>query len=157
MMSCALQVQASDYCAVISLKFSISLDDFYFLNPQVDNKCTNLWTKTSYCVKAVGNIGTYTEYPTPTASIPFTHPPTLGTFVPSPVDGPALKPTAPGTMENCFYYESDFIDSLNLENIPDANSCESWALSAKVTVRNLLEWNPSLSRDSCELQSEFSY
>ncbi|KAK7981402.1 hypothetical protein PG988_003640 [Apiospora saccharicola] len=150
-------VQAGDHCAAISLKFSISLEDFYFLNPQVDKTCTNLWTKTSYCVKAVGNIATYTGYPTTTASITFTHPPTMGTFVPSPVESPALKPTASGTMENCFYYESGFSDSSNLENMTEANSCESWAITGNVTVRNLLDWNPSLSGDRCELRPEFRY
>ncbi|KAK8127251.1 hypothetical protein PG984_008359 [Apiospora sp. TS-2023a] len=150
-------VQTGDYCASISLKFSISIDDFYFLNPQVDRMCTNIWTNTSYCVKAVGNIGTYTGYPITTAPTTFSRPPTSSTFIPIPVESPAAKPTAPGTMENCYYYESGFSESPYLENLTEANSCESWSIIANVTVGDLLEWNPSLSRSNCELQSEYSY
>lgn len=44
------------------MAMSISLKDFYFLNPMVNSTCGNLWLDTYYCVEAVGNIATYSNY-----------------------------------------------------------------------------------------------
>lgn len=44
-----------DYCNLIIMKFAISLDDFLFLNGDVNANCTNLLAQYSYCVKPVGD------------------------------------------------------------------------------------------------------
>lgn len=44
----------------------ITLEDFYYLNPKLNTKCTNLLLDIAYCVAAVGDISTYSDYPTPT-------------------------------------------------------------------------------------------
>jgi LysM repeat protein len=64
-------VKKGDTCASISVAFTITLDDFYFLNPNVDNKCSNLWLNTSYCVKLVGNILNHPNYPVEVPSTSF--------------------------------------------------------------------------------------
>ena len=52
-----------DYCNLLTVKFGISLADFLFLNPAVNENCTNLFAEESYCVRAVGDINTYTGRP----------------------------------------------------------------------------------------------
>lgn len=44
-----------DYCNLLLLKFGLSLDDFVFLNPAINENCTNLFADESYCVQAVGD------------------------------------------------------------------------------------------------------
>ena len=44
-----------DYCNLVIMKFAISLDDFLFLNKDVNANCTNLLAQYSYCVKPVGD------------------------------------------------------------------------------------------------------
>jgi hypothetical protein len=46
-------VQAGDYCNLVTIKFGISLDDFIFLNPSINTTCTNLLRDISYCVAPV--------------------------------------------------------------------------------------------------------
>ena len=55
-------VVAGDSCALISQREDISLPDFYFLNPEINSTCGNLFLGYSYCVQAVGNINTYPGY-----------------------------------------------------------------------------------------------
>ncbi|OJJ42140.1 hypothetical protein ASPZODRAFT_105672 [Penicilliopsis zonata CBS 506.65] len=150
------QVQPSDYCAAISVKFHITLNDFYFLNPQVDHDCSNLWLGTSYCVAAVGDISTYPNYPASTASVTFTRPPPPPAFTPKPVPAAPLKPRAPGTVDNCTLYGN----ALQYENgmLADMmNKCDMWAAWAGVTVAQLIRWNPSLRPRPCVLSKEYSY
>ncbi|KAL4866939.1 hypothetical protein BDV12DRAFT_198666 [Aspergillus spectabilis] len=52
-------VVEGDQCALISVQFSLSLGDFYFLNPEIDPNCTNLWLGEAYCVAPVGTITSY--------------------------------------------------------------------------------------------------
>ncbi|KAF2726673.1 hypothetical protein EJ04DRAFT_452874 [Polyplosphaeria fusca] len=148
-----------DLCGTISLAFSITVDDFYFLNPQVDHNCSNLWLNTSYCVAPVGNIATYSGYPTHTPSTVFTKPtPEPTTSVPPPVVTPPLSATASGTVGGCLYYMNAFDESLSsVFNLSEANSCDVWAAQADVSVDDLLAWNPSLSQANCVLQSGKSY
>jgi LysM repeat protein len=53
---------SGDICSTISGQYSISLKNFYFLNPAVDNKCSNLQREVAYCVRPVGDITTYPSY-----------------------------------------------------------------------------------------------
>lgn len=66
------QVVGGDTCASVSLKFEISLDDFFFLNPGLDANCTNLWVNYEYCVEPVGSISTYPGYGGSTTLPPIT-------------------------------------------------------------------------------------
>ncbi|EHK41986.1 hypothetical protein TRIATDRAFT_31285, partial [Trichoderma atroviride IMI 206040] len=150
-------VEAGDYCAAILLKFSLALSDFYFLNPQVDSTCSNLWANTSYCVKPVGNIETYSGYTTATEATTFTRPVTTTDFVPSSIQTATLQPTASGTISDCYVYENAFDANSKIEYLSAADSCSSWAHFANVTVEQLLEWNPSLSANNCVLQAGKSY
>jgi hypothetical protein len=152
-------VQEEEYCQSISVKFSISVDDFYFLNPHLDKNCTNLWKDTSYCVKPVGNIVTYPGYSTSTASTGFTRPPLASTTSPVSIPMPTLHPKAKGTIEGCFYYENAWDASFIKANplFAGSNNCTVWASAGDVTVQQLLEWNPSLSADKCEFKSGSSY
>ncbi|KAJ5907348.1 hypothetical protein N7495_000030 [Penicillium taxi] len=61
-------IQDGDTCDNVTAKFDITSQDFYFLNPQLGGKCSNLWEGNSYCVEAVGNIQTYAGYSTTSRS-----------------------------------------------------------------------------------------
>ncbi|KAF4161886.1 hypothetical protein CNMCM6936_002900 [Aspergillus lentulus] len=148
-------VQSGDYCSSISVKFGISLNDFYFLNPQVDVNCSNLWLNTSYCVRAVGNIATYSGYPVTTPSYTFTKPPSTTAFTPVAVATPPLKPKAPGTWTNCTFYENAF--NAKIVNYESLNSCRSWSINSGSTVEQLIHWNPSLDPQNCVLDPAYSY
>ncbi|KAJ5934389.1 hypothetical protein N7466_003936, partial [Penicillium verhagenii] len=136
------EVLSGEDCSMISLKYAISLSDFYFLNPQVDSNCTNLWLNTSYCVEAVGNIATYTSYVTSTAAYIFTKPAST-TYTPASVATATLEPRASGTIEGCDIYNNAF--SSTTANATTLKQCDIWASIAEVTVNDLVSWNPSLS------------
>ncbi|TLD08606.1 uncharacterized protein PgNI_07373 [Pyricularia grisea] len=142
-------------CAAASVAFGITLDDFYFLNPQVDSSCSNLWLGYAYCVAAVGDIQTYPGYPVTAPATSFTRPPAE----PEPTSTFELPPPGPrasGTIEDCFFYEDAWPFEFVAEN-PGWNSCERWAKYGGVTVEELVAWNPSLEGVECELKSGFSY
>ena len=44
-----------DYCNMIVIKFGIALNDFAYLNPAINENCTNLFADESYCIQAVGD------------------------------------------------------------------------------------------------------
>lgn len=120
----------------------------------MDSTCSNLWAKTSYCVGAVGDIATYSGYPTTTASYTFTKPPAT-TYTPVPVPTASLQPVAPGTITGCLIYENAIGSSY--PDYTTLNACDTWAIVAGVTVKDLLRWNPSLSSEGCTFQSGYSY
>jgi LysM repeat protein len=41
----------SDNCAIVEIKFDITLKQSYRWNPSVGSTCTNLWIGEAYCVK----------------------------------------------------------------------------------------------------------
>ncbi|CAP64831.1 uncharacterized protein PODANS_5_3800 [Podospora anserina S mat+] len=153
------QVQPDEYCQMISLKFSISVDGFYFLNPNLDKNCTNLWKDTAYCVKPVGNIVTYPGYKTSTATTSFTRPTPQPTASAAPIPIPTLHPKAPGTVNECFLHRNAWESSFMANNplFAGGNNCTSWASVGDVTIQQLLEWNPSLSATKCEFKPGSSY
>ena len=56
-------VSIGDYCSSVTVQEGISLQDFYFLNPEINSTtCGNLLLGESYCVQAVGDISTYPGY-----------------------------------------------------------------------------------------------
>jgi hypothetical protein len=147
-------VLPGDDCAAISLRFGISLDDFYFLNPQINSTCGNLWSNTSYCVEAVGNIATYSGYTISVASTSFTRPVTTQSTIP-PYTAPTLNPQASGTIAGCVDYENAF--NTTDTSVNSTNSCDDWAAIADVTVSDLIAWNPSLSASDCVFLAGYSY
>ncbi|CAP66959.1 uncharacterized protein PODANS_4_5600 [Podospora anserina S mat+] len=58
-------ISPGDECGKVALANGITLEDFYYLNPKLNTKCTNLLLDIAYCVAAVGDISTYSDYPTP--------------------------------------------------------------------------------------------
>lgn len=165
-------VQTGDNCADVSLKEGIPLQDFLFLNPQIDSTCTNLLLGLAYCVQAVGSVSTYSGYPS--TSQAYTLPPRQFNTTTWPVPSalptrPAYtpRPNAPGTIENCRAYVEhhpvqgivDQSQSLGTSAATDMiNSCDFVASTYDVDVSDLLAWNPSLQSVSpCALQPGYSY
>ncbi|EHK43389.1 hypothetical protein TRIATDRAFT_85797 [Trichoderma atroviride IMI 206040] len=131
-----------DSCASISMAMGISLGDFYFLNPMINSTCGNLWLDTYYCVEAVGNIATYSNYNQTTH--PFTWP-AVGqarTKTTAPFPKATLMkdlPLAPGT-QDCGSFTQYYNSSRS-----NSNQCGmvAWVFTLKVT--DFVAWNPSLS------------
>ncbi|KAJ5634396.1 hypothetical protein N7528_002238 [Penicillium herquei] len=77
---------------------------------------------------------------------------------------PTYYPTAPNTLADCVSYRN-YSDPTNLFfDVPDKiiktlNSCKYIANSNRVTMDQLMEWNPSLSGNvtTCALQPGYSY
>lgn len=49
------RVEPDEHCNLLVVKYAISLKDFLFLNPNLNNNCTNLFASESYCIQAVGD------------------------------------------------------------------------------------------------------
>lgn len=138
------EVVAGDTCSSITIMLGISLADFYFLNPEVNNpNCTNLYLGYSYCVQPVGDIQTYSGYggsrnpcfastgvassciitsgiPTDTA---WTFP-TQATTMTSNITQPTTLPVASGTLEDCVKYDQYYTP---IRKVSSANTCDSVA------------------------------
>ncbi|KAK3185814.1 hypothetical protein K4F52_005470 [Lecanicillium sp. MT-2017a] len=105
-------VEAGDYCNLMVLKFAISLEDFLFLNPDINVNCTNLLAGDSYCIQPVGDINTYPGRPgyvsitiDPSATftgVPFTMLPNATVTSYSRPYTPA--PLATGVRDDCVHY-----------------------------------------------------
>lgn len=155
-------VAAGDTCASLSVAYGISLDDFYFLNPETSADCTNLWLGYAYCVQAVGTITTYPGYSVTVPSTSFTRPATTTTSY--TVGASTVLPVAPGSVTGCAvsrdYYNSSTLDvfgrSYGVSDV-DFNDCSNVAGTYGVTVEQLVTWNPSLDASACELKAGYSY
>jgi hypothetical protein len=176
------QTKEGDICSKISVQFSITLADFYFLNPHLDSTCSNLWRDTAYCVQAVGSITTYPAYPTSTPGS-LTRPYTLtsetftteswSTVAPNVPSAPVetQHPFAPGSWSNCTMYRNgaekpQFVDQsaeeVNRESYwASLYYCNNTAAAFGVSMEQLLTWNPSLmsssSNGNCILLPNFRY
>ncbi|KAK8131957.1 hypothetical protein PG999_000130 [Apiospora kogelbergensis] len=154
-----------DYCSMISTANGISLDDLYFLNPEIDANCTNLWANYSYCVKPVGSISEYPGYggvdvgsdpvtsaisTLDAATLPIIAAPTYS-FTTS-----ARLPLASGSLSGCY---NEF------QNTQGELSCLLFANWMGVALKDFLRWNPSLKLDrsqgsvvsGCKLQNGTAY
>ncbi|KAF4160012.1 hypothetical protein CNMCM6936_004141 [Aspergillus lentulus] len=155
-------VVEGDTCASVSIANSISLTDFYFLNPEINANCTNLLLGEAYCVAPVGAITTYSGYTVTggwaTITVPTASFPSIDTAIPMSTGDPGYiyipvyLPTAPGTLEGCYTYR-------NYSDYAELNGCTWIAALYDLTTDQLLEWNPSLSSNltTCELQPGYSY
>ncbi|KAL4795601.1 hypothetical protein BDV19DRAFT_378800 [Aspergillus venezuelensis] len=147
--------------SLVSLANGLSLMDFYFLNPEIDDDCTNLLLGEAYCVAPVGDISTYSNYPvtTPLFTVPLATFSSVDTQISTSTSGsertytPTAMPLAEGTLEDCEQYQDYDPD------YPEFNCCTRVARSMDVTTDQLLEWNPSLSSDmsTCALQPGYRY
>ncbi|KAM5353570.1 hypothetical protein ACJ41O_000220 [Fusarium nematophilum] len=61
-------VQKGQTCGRLAVNFGITLQDLYFLNPSIDEGCSNLLAKSAYYVHPIGNICTYSGYTRTTAT-----------------------------------------------------------------------------------------
>ncbi|OJJ96018.1 hypothetical protein ASPACDRAFT_64009 [Aspergillus aculeatus ATCC 16872] len=92
-------------CCLVSVANSVSLMDFYFLNPEINADCTNLELGEAYCIAAVGDISTYSGYPitTPWITVATASFPAVDTSIPTITSDPGFiytptyLPNAPGT------------------------------------------------------------
>ncbi|KAH8692485.1 hypothetical protein GQ44DRAFT_765329 [Phaeosphaeriaceae sp. PMI808] len=168
------QITEGDNCEKVSIKNGISLQDFYFLNPTVNNStCNNLILGVYYCVLPIGDITTYPNYPKTTNFITMTSntftttvstsPPEIP--LPTPVETSQL-PHASGTINNCFAYKNyrevppivDQSQSSEVALYTDfVNSCGYLTILWETTIDDLVKWNPSLNKDNCIMQAGFSY
>ncbi|KAE8353839.1 hypothetical protein BDV28DRAFT_132335 [Aspergillus coremiiformis] len=153
-------IQEGDDCALVSMAHAISLTDFYFLNPEIDQECSNLELGETYCVRPVGSIATYPNY-TVTGVLPITVPPatfpSVNTAIPTSTNNPGfiytpppLLPTAAGTIPGCYEYANPNEDLIR---------CRDFAGVNDVSPDQLFAWNPSLERNvsTCTLQLDHSY
>ncbi|KAF7921202.1 uncharacterized protein EAE98_008628 [Botrytis deweyae] len=178
-------IQAGDSCASVSIQQSISLIDFYFLNPNINSNCTNIIAGESYCVEAVGSISTYTSSqkatitanpclqasPPSTCLLPIDI--TLYPSAPYWSEGASvvgnktikwLDPVASDTIPTCYEYREYY--SLNTTNTTflklerDINKCDWVAGIEEITLANFLSWNPSLAAQdptNCTLSPGYRY
>ncbi|PLB54895.1 hypothetical protein P170DRAFT_470329 [Aspergillus steynii IBT 23096] len=128
-----------DYCNKVILKYSISLDDFLFLNKGVNKNCTNLFATESYCVSPFGSIDDYPGAPgyiDPSASysdIHYSSYPTA-TYTP-PIDANVTKllPISPGGRKDCYVYVAGPELQVDVSGTFYASSCEAVAEAAGKT------------------------
>ncbi|KAF2666500.1 hypothetical protein BT63DRAFT_415636 [Microthyrium microscopicum] len=166
-----------DTCLKITTQFKISLADFYFLNPMIDSRCSNLWISTSYCARPVGSISTYSGYPTTAQPYTLTSETfTTETWKTVPLNPPAMPvaseyPLAAGTWSNCTLYQNvnpkpPFVDQSDASVNRDfywasLYQCNTTASIYGITMEQLFIWNPSLASSgsiaACILQPELRY
>ena len=154
-------VQPGDSCATILAKYGISLQDFIFLNPEVNADCSNLVTWQDYCVQPVGDINTY---PGHTASATTTSVASYGPFSALPGSNRTAYPTfssalplASGTRADCNAY---FTNNIFPKSISSWESyCALAAAVYGVTLTELGIWNRGLdvSSESCRFESGLRY
>jgi len=145
-------VAAGDDCSTITAKFSILLEDFLFLNPSVNENCTNLWLNYSYCIQPVGDITTYPGYggtttttlppftPGPKTALPWDETMETGTNRTDLV----VIPLAEGTRIDCYYYIWINVTDTEASNL----TCWDVASWAGQTPEQFALWNPSIDQNT---------
>ncbi|KAJ5796251.1 uncharacterized protein N7518_004791 [Penicillium psychrosexuale] len=154
-------VGEGDTCSLVTVANSISLVDFYFLNPEIDANCTNLELGEAYCITAVGAISTYSGYPVtiPLFTVTTASFPAVDTSIPTTTSDPVFiytltyLPTAPDIHIDCERYVNYDNSTYNL------NLCQWIAWLNEVITANFLDWNPSLNLNLslCTMQLGDSY
>ncbi|KAH6655548.1 hypothetical protein BKA67DRAFT_657480 [Truncatella angustata] len=154
-------VQKDEYCQLIATKNGITLSDFYFLNPEIDSNCTNLWADASYCVAPVGTITTYDGYYGSSTASNTGTPTTLNTATLSTVSAATYAaPTATGfplanlSIASCYAVFQNSYGSIY---------CEAVTKMYSVALADFLRWNPSIlngadyDAETCVLQNATAY
>ncbi|KAL2822658.1 hypothetical protein BJX63DRAFT_417678 [Aspergillus granulosus] len=160
-----LLVQPGDYCNKIIIKYGISLEDFLFLNQDVNQNCTNLFTYKSYCIQPAGPIDEYPGHPgyiLPDESItylPETEFP-FATYTPGPITNQTtVLPFAPGTRRDCVLYSDELDMQIDLGASSYDSPCELFADMNNISLDTLSNWNPSLNGSSpdCAFDERYRY
>lgn len=157
------KVEAGEYCNLIVIKFGISLEDFTFLNPGINENCTNLYAEESYCVQAVGDINTYSGRPgsMTVASVaassftPFSDLPDATSTSETGVSTPTTL--AEGTRADCnFYFNGSAFQG---EASFYSSQCELAAVVYGVDLDSFGRWNQGLnvSSPSCSFNPGLQY
>ena len=149
-----------DNCDQLTIDWSITREDFLFLNSGLKEDCANLELKVAYCVAPVGDITTYPGY-TGGPSTTFTRPSTTTTPIELPTE--TLNPHAPGTLEDCSKYVNHYNTSKYTEYLgwqpwmAERNSCGTICGKYQISRDDLITWNPSIKEDDCYLAEGYSY
>ncbi|KAL3453555.1 hypothetical protein BJX65DRAFT_292598 [Aspergillus insuetus] len=153
-------VQPGDYCNQLVLKYSLSLEDFLFLNPSVNANCTNLWAFSSYCVEPVGSIDSYPGHPgyiPPEQSqdmISFTDLPTATFTPPANVSLPTDRPLASGTRKDCYLYVDGGEFQFDIGGTSFNSVCDLIALSWSISLTLL---HDCIDSADCSLEDGYRY
>ncbi|KAL4880689.1 hypothetical protein BJY04DRAFT_69909 [Aspergillus karnatakaensis] len=109
---------------------------------------------TSSCSKTTYTYATPT-YPSTTLNYVFPQVTVSAVRTPVPVELPPLNPHAPGSPDDCLFFDDPFIavDDLGI----DMAACETWAEDAGVDLWTFVQWNPSLDYDNCTMDLGYSY
>ncbi|KAI1448974.1 carbohydrate-binding module family 50 protein [Annulohypoxylon stygium] len=146
------QVQPDEYCNLLVVRYSISLGDFLFLNPDLYENCTNLYAYESYCIQPVGDINTYSGKPgwrpTDITSVPFTSavPATAANTTTPIAQLPTSLPIDTGSRDDCYRYfdGADYQDASVLEGTSWINQCQRVADLYGVSWDDFASWNGNL-------------
>lgn len=159
-------VVAGDYCNMIVIKFKITMADFIFLNPSINENCTNLLADESYCIQAVGDINTYSGRPGyQSATVtqgPFTDKFTDlpdATYV-TPTATATSVPFADGTRTDCNNYFNGDIFQTDLTGSYWNSNCELAAATYDVDLESFGTWNTGLGNitsPTCGFQTGVQY
>lgn len=139
-------VQIGDYCNQIIMGYSISLQDFLFLNSGLNAECTNLFAEEAYCVRPVGPVNMYPGHPDyvePTSTVPDIAwsdlPP--ATFSPPAITGlPIHLPRAKGTRSDCHIYMDGTDLQWDMSWGSSLSACAEIAGVWEITLDELHNW-----------------
>lgn len=152
-------VKDKDTCYDIAKSCSITLDQFYALNPAVEITCAKLWPGNYVCVSIIGvSPTTLITMTTPTTTQPWEMPHlrnfdlSKGQYV-CPSRRPTPTPTNPGNgiatpmpsqagmTSNCKKFYKDVKD----------DGCWSIAQQYKVDLNDFYKWNPAVGSTCANL------
>ncbi|KAK1144611.1 hypothetical protein N8T08_004914 [Aspergillus melleus] len=157
-------VEPENYCNNAILKYSISLNNFLFLNKGVNKNCTNLFANESYCVSPLDSINDYPGapgYTDPSASysdIPYSSYPTAAYTPPINANVTKLLPISPGNRKDCHIYIASPELQIDVSGTFYASSCEAVAEAAGKAVEELEQWNSSISANgTCTFSPSYRY
>ncbi|KAM5466933.1 hypothetical protein MauCBS54593_005552 [Microsporum audouinii] len=111
-------VEPGENCAAIKSKYGISLAQFTRWNPSAGSDCSSLWANAYVCVSIIG----HESQPSPTKP-------------PNSIQTPT--PTQNGMVNNCNKFH--FVEIGNI--------CPIIQAKYKVTLANLVKWNPAIRAD----------
>ncbi|KAI0523940.1 hypothetical protein F5B22DRAFT_633991 [Xylaria bambusicola] len=157
------QVQPDEYCNLLIVKFSISLEDFLFLNQGVNANCTNLFAFESYCVAPLGPINQYPGHPdyippgSTISDMPYSNLPKATFTAPAITGLPTAAPLAKGTRTDCFIYINGEDLTVDMYYWPNHSACEVLAGGWGIKLEQLANWNPSLMTNSSDCAPDVNF
>ncbi|KAJ6484664.1 hypothetical protein C8R45DRAFT_829713, partial [Mycena sanguinolenta] len=140
---------AGDFCSTFALRYSVTLDDLYFMNPEINGNCTNLLAGFYYCVEPYPAFSTVTTTAIATTGTNYT---TGGSMFTYPISSytstetyqtltaagvPAPTNVAPGTRTAA--YCADYHTAVA------GDTCTSIAAAQGISSADFLALNPGLT------------